>query len=89
MIHSYSSQLLVTLDGNTSQREGRLSQAVEKFTEARLFQAFFATGKLAGPAEVQPCNDDEYLGDSYILWLIEQIDWKTFIVCFDYNCSPF
>ena len=57
-------QLLVTLEGNTTHREGRLSQAIEKFTETRMLQIFFATGKLASPAAVQPCNDEEYIGQS-------------------------
>jgi hypothetical protein len=53
---------LELISGDPQQREGRLSQAIEKFTEARLMQSFFVTGKLAPTANVQPCNDDEYIG---------------------------
>ena len=59
-----SQQLLETTNVNSSQREGRLSQAIERFTEARLLQQFFVTGTLVSPDAVQPCNDDEYIGKS-------------------------
>ena len=55
------STVLASLKQDESHREGRLSSAIEKFTEARLLQKFFLSGKLVAPAEVQPCNDDEYL----------------------------
>ena len=54
--------ILETIGGDLSQREGRLSGTIEKFTEIRLMQNFFATGKLASFSALQPCNDDEYMG---------------------------
>ena len=54
--------ILEAICGDTSQREGRLSGAIEKFTEIRMMQHFFATGKLASFSVLQPCNDDEYIG---------------------------
>ena len=79
-------QLLVTLEGNTTHREGRLSQAIEKFTETRMLQIFFATGKLASPAVVQPCNDEEYIGQSVLFssdrWFAPTNEMKT---CRAYN----
>jgi len=56
------SQVLELLGGDPTQRERMLSQAIEKFTEVRMMQYFFTTGRLASPSLVQPCNDDEYIG---------------------------
>jgi len=65
------SAVLASLKQDETHREGRLSHAIEKFTEARLLQKFFLTGKLVAPSEVQPCNDDEYL--SAVLGFAQEI----------------
>lgn len=43
-------------------REGRVSQVIEKFTEARMFLSFFKTGALAPLSQLGICNDEEYVG---------------------------
>jgi predicted translin family RNA/ssDNA-binding protein len=43
-------------------REGRVSQVIEKFAEAKIFRSFFLTGLLVPPSAVPMCNDDEYVG---------------------------
>lgn len=56
-------KLLDTVGNDCNHREGgRLSLAIEKFTETVLLLHFFSRGKLASHEAVQPCNDDEYLG---------------------------
>jgi len=45
-------------------REGNINRAIESFTEMRLLQQFFLTGRLVGKGDVQPCNDDEYMAAS-------------------------
>ena len=55
-------QILDNTNGDPSHREGRLNTAIEKFSEARMLQHFFITGKLASPEIVAPCDDDEYIG---------------------------
>lgn len=56
-------KLLDTVGNDSNHREGgRLSLAIEKFTETVLLLHFFSHGTLASHASVQPCNDEEYLG---------------------------
>eukprot|EP00854_Cymbomonas_tetramitiformis_P003954 gene3954-4923_t len=55
------SEVLGSLGEDASQRKGNLSSAIEKFTETRLLQEFFLTGRLAPVSALQPCNDEEYL----------------------------
>lgn len=84
------SQILVSVRQDETQREGRLGQAIEKFTEARLLQNFFLTGKLVSPTEVQPCNDDEYLGGvigcaqelaRYVIGKASEGDFTSISIC--------
>ena len=56
--------LLSNLSSNPEERENRFSFACERFAEIRLLQYFFRNGCLATQDEVQPCNDDEYLGEN-------------------------
>jgi predicted translin family RNA/ssDNA-binding protein len=87
---SVVSQILVSVKQDETQREGRLSQAIEKFTEARLLQNFFLTGKLVSPSEAQPCNDDEYLGGvigcaqelaRYVIGKASEGDFASISIC--------
>lgn len=55
------SRLLDRIRDDPLQREGRLTIAIEKFTEALLLLHFFKTGTLAPLSVVSPCNDEEYL----------------------------
>ena len=48
-----------------SERDGRITAAIEKFTEARMYCHFFSCGVLPEPSLVQPCNDDEYIGATF------------------------
>ena len=83
-------QVLISVKQDETQREGRLGQAIEKFTEARLLQKFFLTGKLVSPSEVQPCNDDEYIGavigcaqeiSRYVIGKAAEGDFVSITIC--------
>jgi hypothetical protein len=63
-------RILGGVDNDQSLREGRLSQVIEKFTEARLLEQFFLTGRLASPASMAPADDEEYLGEYTVLVMI-------------------
>lgn len=54
--------VLEVIGSDPTKREGFLANAIEKFTEIRMMQHFFQTGKLASPSALQPCNDEEYIG---------------------------
>jgi len=54
--------VLQLIGSDPTKREGQLAQAIEKFTEVCMVQQFFATGRLASPSALQPCNDEEYIG---------------------------
>lgn len=54
--------VLEVVGSDPTKREGFLANAIEKFTEIRMMQHFFQTGKLASPSALQPCNDEEYVG---------------------------
>ena len=54
--------LLEQINNDPIQRSGQLGNSIQSFTETRMMQSFFDTGKLAGPSALQPCNDDEYMG---------------------------
>lgn len=56
------SSILDSIGADPTKREGNLSNAIEKFTETRMMQHFFLTGKLVSHSAVQPCNDEEYIG---------------------------
>ena len=47
---------------SNEEKNNRLSLAIEKFVEVKLFRLFRETGKLAGKADVLPCDDDDYIG---------------------------
>ena len=83
-------QVLISVKQDETQREGRLGQAIEKFTEARLLQKFFLTGKLVSPSEVQPCNDEEYIGavigcaqeiSRYVIGKAAEGDFVSITIC--------
>ena len=54
--------LIRSLNGDDHKREGNLGRTIEDFTEARLLQQFFLTGKLASKEDIPvPSTDEEYL----------------------------
>lgn len=53
-------------DNRGALRDYKLSQAVEKFSEARLLVRFFQTGSLVPLSQMAPCTDEEYVGKNKI-----------------------
>ena len=61
-IANQMNELLNLINHDPVKREMKLSQLFEKFAVSRMFQYFLSHGTLAPQSEVQPCNDDEYIG---------------------------
>lgn len=57
-------------DSRGALRDFKLSQAVEKFSEARLLVRFFQTGSLVPLSLLAPCTDEEYVGNK----IVERLD---------------
>lgn len=55
-------QLLQSIGDDQRLRDGRLSQAMEQFIQARLFFRFIQTGKLEAIVTCPGATDEEYLG---------------------------
>eukprot|EP01034_Spumella_vulgaris_P025994 gene25994-32511_t len=55
-------QLLDLIGNDPVRREQKLSMLIERCVVPRMLHQFFVTGRVPSQSQMQPCNDDEYIG---------------------------
>jgi hypothetical protein len=50
------------MGGNDQPRDGRFTNTIERYAEAKMFHYFFEFGVLAPHSVLKSCNDEEYIG---------------------------
>ena len=54
-------------NGDECARESKLGSLIEKSRATLLLHRFFQEGKVATQSSLQPCNDNEYIGEILIV----------------------
>ena len=57
-------QLVESINGDECARESKLGFLIEKSRATLLLHRFFQEGKVATQSSLQPCNDNEYIGET-------------------------
>ncbi len=65
---AFLDQVLALINNDPVKREQKLAFCIEKFVVVRMLRHFFSHGRIVAQADVQPCSDDEYVGEWKLWW---------------------